>query len=271
MRYSHVSGVNFTNDRAPLNRFVPGFEKTFLGGLISVELRAPFATDALTASTLDGQSLASGSSTRFGNLTTYLKTLLIERQRWCVSGGMGIALPTASDLRVNYLDGTPLLAIENETVRLQPFLAGLYAPNRDWVAHAFLEYDVATNGNSVAMNTAGTGLSGVGTLTDTSNLFFDAGLGYWLYRSDSHRGLTGIIPTVEVHQNSLLNQGDVITAGGMQIGNFAGQTSLTNITAGSTFEFARRAQLAVAYTGPFGGGADRPFNGGLQLHFSRGW
>lgn len=60
------------------------------------------------------------------------------------------------------------------------------------------------------------------------------------------RGLTGFIPMIELHQNSALQPGDVVTAGPFQVGNFTGTTSLTNIVAGTTFEFGKRSNLTAS-------------------------
>jgi len=58
-----------------------------------------------------------------------------------------------------------------------------------------------------------------------------------MYKSQGSRGLTGIIPTIEIHQNIALGGSDVVNAGPFTIGNFTGSSSLTNVVAGSTFEF----------------------------------
>ena len=250
---------------------MPGFERSTKGGLFSVELRAPFATDAITTSTFDGSGFSNGTQTRFGNLTTYLKTLLYSTHNLAVSGGLGIAAPTASDSVVRYSDGTDLLRVRNDSVRLQPFLAGLYSPTDKLFFQGFVQYDVAANGNAVLINRSGSNLDYAGKLTDSSNLFVDLGVGYWMYKSNQTSGLTGIIPTLEIHQNSSLQAGDVVTLNSYQVGNFSGTTSLTNFVAGSTFEFGRKTNLAVAYTAPIGGGVDRQYNGGLQASLSTGW
>ncbi|MEO8272058.1 MAG: hypothetical protein ABI557_20275, partial [Aureliella sp.] len=249
-RYSYFDNVRYANSGLALNRYTPGFERTFWDGLASVELRAPFATNTSTSSTVAGDVFSNGSDTRFGNLSLYAKALLIEREQLAISGGLGLLLPTASDVRVSYADGTPLLNVANQSVRLQPFLGGLYTPSERWFAQGFVQYDVAANGNSVSINSNGNGLSQAGRLTDSSNLFIDAGIGCWAYRSSHQHGLTGVIPTVEIHQNLALQAGDMVSAGPFQVGNFSGTTSLTNLVAGTTFEFAQRSQLSVAYTTP---------------------
>lgn len=267
-RYSYLDNVRYSNGGQHLNRYVPGFEKSFRDGLFSVEIRAPFATNTLSSSTLNGNTFSSGSDTRFGNLTVYLKSLLVDTGKFALSGGLGVVTPTASDTRVSYANGTPLLSIQNDSVRLQPFLGGLYTPNDRFFVQSFLQWDGAANGNRVAINSTGTGLTSAGRITDPSNLFLDVGAGYWLYRSNEKRGLTGIIPMVELHQNSALQPSDTVTAGPFQVGNFTGTSSLTNIVAGTTLEFGKRSNLTASYVGPIGGGSARQYDGGLQLFYS---
>ncbi len=268
-RYNHVQNVAFTNRGANLNRFTPGFERSMLDGLASFELRAPFATDTSTSYAYDTGAFSNGTDTRFGNLTLYAKALLHQSEQLAISSGLGIALPTAHDINVNYANGTSLLQVRNEAVHLQPFVGALFTPNNRFFAQGFVQYDATASGNSVAINATGTGLQNVGKLTDPNSIFFDAGIGYWLYRSDERSGLTGIIPTVEVHQNSSVQDGDLVAAGPFQVGNFSGSTSATSIVAGSTLEFGSRTQLTAGYATPVGGGADRQYDGSFQIGFNR--
>lgn len=271
-RYNYLSGVGSPGSRSQLNRFVPGFERSFMSGLFSLELRAPFATDATTTSSLGPENaITNGEHTRFGNLSLYLKTLLLENESFALSGGLGMTLPTASDIEVDSTDGTPLLRVANESVRLQPFLGALYTPTDRWFIQSFLQIDTAANGNSVSINSAGSGLTEIGRLTDSTNLFFDIGLGAWIYHNDASRGLTGIIPMVELHQNTSFQEGDLLAAGPFQVTNSHGTSSLTNFSAGTTFEFGQQTKVTAAYLGPIGGGSDRQYHGGLQLFVSHGW
>ena len=267
-RFSHLDQVRYSQAGAGLNRYVPGFEKAFLDGLFSLELRAPFVSSTATATTIDGDAIGNGSDTAFGNLTLYPKVLLHNGPRLAVSGGMGIVLPTASDITARFADGTPLMNISNDAVRLQPFLGAMFTPSERLFVHGFLQCDVETTGNAVRLNSTGNGLQRAGTITDGTNLFVDAGVGYWLYKSQGTRGVTGIIPTVEIHQNIALGGSDVVNAGPFTVGNFTGGSSLTNVVAGSTFEFNQRSHLTAAYVGPIGGGSARAFDGGVQLMFN---
>ncbi|MCU0720277.1 MAG: hypothetical protein MUC83_11280, partial [Pirellula sp.] len=270
-RYNYLTGVRYGNSRSELNRIVTGFERSMLDGLFSLELRAPFATDAITSSSVDSSSVTNGEHTRFGNLTLNLKTLLLEREHFALSGGLGIGLPSASDVTVNFADGSPLLRVANESVRLQPFLGYLLTPSDKWFMQSFLQLDTAANGNTVSINPNGTGLVETGKLTDSTNLFLDVGLGYWLYRSNSNSGLTGVVPMLELHHNMAVQAPDVLTSGPYQVTNDNGASSLTNIVIGNTLEFNQRANLTTAYTTPLGGGTSRQYNGSFQVFLSSGW
>lgn len=270
-RHNHLTGVRYGNSRSELNRIVAGFERSMLDGLFSLELRAPFATDATTSSTIDNSSISNGEHTRFGNLTLNLKALLIEREAFALSCGLGIGLPSASDVTVNFADGTPLLRVANEEVRLQPFLGALLTPNEKWFVQSFIQVDTAANGNTVSFNPNGNGLVAAGKLTDSTNLFLDVGLGYWLYRSDSKKGLTGIVPMLELHHNIVMQSPDILTSGSYQVTNDNGATSLTNFVVGNTLEFRQRANLTTGYAAPIGGGSARQYNGGLQVFLSSDW
>ncbi len=196
MRYNYVDAVNYMDGRGlGLNRFTPGFERAFLDGLASFELRAPFASRTVSTSTFDGVSgFTNDRDVRFGNLTLYGKLLLIERERTAISGGLGIALPTAQDIRVQNLNGTPLMEVANEAVRLQPFLGALLTPSERWYAHGFAQFDAAASGNLVSLDTTGHGLQGVGRLTDANQFYLSSGVGYWLYRDNSISFLTSQRP-----------------------------------------------------------------------------
>ncbi len=54
--------------------------------------------------------------------------LLVEREKLAISGGLGVALPTAQDLHVQGQNGDPIMQVANQAVRLQPFLGALFTP-----------------------------------------------------------------------------------------------------------------------------------------------
>ncbi|MEZ6092317.1 MAG: hypothetical protein R3C05_30810 [Pirellulaceae bacterium] len=264
--YGNIYNTTYGAGSPNLNRFVPGFEHALLDGLLSVELRAPFATDSLSSYSLQGNTLASGTSTRFGNLSLYLKGLLVDNGRLALCGGLGVSLPTASDTVITLANGTELMHISSESVHLQPFLGMLYTPNQKCFAQAFMQYDVAANGNPVFVNT-GTNMSSAGILTDANHLQFDTAIGYWVYQSNQSQGLTGIIPTAEIHHTVSTGDGDIVASGPFQIGNFNGDRSITTLVAGTTFEFGTRTQVAAGYATTIGD--DRDHDGAFQIQMNR--
>ncbi len=249
--------------RTELQRFTPGFEKTFGHDLFSLEMRFPFAA-SLDSQQVGGPGGLIGHDAEFGNLAVYLKALLWFNSRWVFSAGLGATAPTAEDVQLRLADGTPLVQIQNESVHLQPFFAGIYAPNDRLFVQGFLQFDVDCNGNSVLVNPGG-GLQPAGRLNDATYLFADLGIGYWLYQS-STRHLTGIAPTLELHYNTSLQAADYTTAGGLLVGNFGDHVETLNLTVGSTFAFGDRAHLTVGYITPLGA-ADRQLDGGLRALF----
>jgi hypothetical protein len=270
--YGNYNSVPYGYGGSSLNRYTPGFEKTFLDGMTSLELRVPFASGVNADLITNGSALTNSGDTKFGNIALYSKVLLLQRQSYALSVGLGVTLPTANGTSVALSNGTPLLNIKNEAVHLQPFLGLAYAPDDRFFMQGFVQYDLAANGNSVALNT-GTALRNAGTLTDSNHIFVDLGLGYWLYRNDCEcaSGITGVAPMFELHYTGAISDGDIVSAGPFQVGNFSGDLNMVNCVAGATFGFANGGNLSVAYTGPLTG--DRQFDGGLRVLYSRnlGW
>ncbi len=244
-----------------VDRFLPGFEKTFAGGMFSVEARFPFA--ATSESTLDTGGL-SGHSVEFGNIAIYTKALLYASQRLGLSAGLGVTIPTADDISV-VMANTPVLRVSSESVHLQPFLAALYTPSDCFFAQGFLQLDIDANGNSALVN-PGSGLAPAGVLQDATYLFADLGVGYWAYRCDTSC-LTGVAPMVEVHYNASLQGADSITSGALRVGNFGDSVDTVNLTLGATLEFGANTNLAVGYVAPVSGNTDRQFDGGFRVLF----
>lgn len=261
-RYDWLNGAELAPGGIDLDRFTPGIERTFAGGMLSAELRIPFAA-TLDSNIVTGPGGFGGHNVEFGNLALFGKMLLYATDELALSGGVGITLPTADDVNVRFVDGTPLVHVANQSVHLKPFFAGLYTPNDRFFTQAFLEVDTDLNGNATFAN-SGTGLSRVGRLNDASYLYADLGIGYWLQQRSSTNWI-GIAPTVELHYNTSLQAADSITAGGLQIGSFGTNVEALNLTVGATLELGHCTNLSLGYITPLGGGADQQFDGGFRL------
>ena len=100
-----------------VSRFIFGFEKTFLDGLMSFDVRVPFMK------TLESEQIAgeiAGRGSEFGNLAAVWKSVLYTEPGFLMSGGLGVSIPTANDGRLFLLDGTQILVTENESVHFAP-------------------------------------------------------------------------------------------------------------------------------------------------------
>ncbi len=96
-----------------------------------------------------------------------------------------MALPTADDVNVSVLGGTPLVKIHDDAVILTPFVALLLTPSDRFFFQSWLQVGFDPNGNEVDANPDLTsGLSRFGQLKDQDLLQIDAQVGYWLYRSE---------------------------------------------------------------------------------------
>src|SRR5262249_34413178 len=106
-------------------RFSPGFEKTFFDQRASIEGRGPFA------STLNSDVIVGLTSTEaeLGDVNLTLKGLLYRSDVLNLAVGLGVAFPTAREVRASFSDGTSLLHVHNGSNILTPFVAYLFTPN----------------------------------------------------------------------------------------------------------------------------------------------
>ena len=158
-----------------------GTERTFWDGMGSIEVRVPIEyrlrSDILSLiSPQDGVvDVITGSEdyeVGLGNLAFITKLLMIERQRFALSAGLGVTVPTAKDVTYDIgvrdtilfpiapgVTGDTLATFENtyenETVYLSPFLAWLYVPDSRWYHQGFLQVEVAANPSTLRTDGGG--------------------------------------------------------------------------------------------------------------------
>lgn len=157
-----------------IDRYMIGSERTLLDGMASWEIRLPI-TYQLTNNVITIFDDVSGAGdlvanpnreTYLGNLSIILKCLLIETRRFALSGGLGVTVPTAPDVRYQVglrgevvytdapdfsIDALTALSFDfsNETVYLAPFLSWLYAPGGKWFHQGFFQVETAANPSAV--------------------------------------------------------------------------------------------------------------------------
>ena len=265
--YSYFDGVPLLAEGVDVNRFTPGFEKTFFDGMSSLEVRTPFAS-TLT-NNLDGIGPNDTGSAQFGNVTMYFKQLLYTSDTLAVSAGLGLTLPTASDVNVFLRPGLQLLTVKNRSVHLLPFVGSLYTPTDKLFVQQFLQFDFDANGNPVNVNDGIVGLQSAGRLNDMTYLYYSLGAGYWLYNNpDSDRLFTRIAPIVELHYNKSLTSTDGLNIPAVQLNTTATNLDLLNGTVGMTAMMGDNKSLTLAYCTPLSSIDDRQFNGELRLMFN---
>jgi len=188
-----------------VDRFIVGFERTFMCGDASIELRMPFTTNADYTSA--DFSLDSGD---IGNLSIILKKIWFERETSIVSYGMGIVTPTGSDVRGTLPMVAPMaldFTIDNRAVDLVPYVGIVGAPTDRFFYHGFMQLDIPLGGNRITVT------DGVDTATDDMTeqvvFSFDVAAGYWFYRDSPCRIFPSLAGMIELHVNSSLNDADI--------------------------------------------------------------
>lgn len=268
--YDYFSNTPLAAGGAPVNRYQFGFEKTFLDGRVSVEVRAPFA-GTVDSDTVIGQD---GRNTEFGNLRLAFKGLLLRRDTVSVSTGLGVFLPTADAITLRAMDGTPLIHVDNSSTQLSPFLAVLLTPSDRLFAQAWLGWTFDTGGNRVRVNPLFfDGNQDVGALRAATLMTADFQVGYWLRRSES--GLVrGLAPFAELHYNGTVSRGTVLNAGsGLRIGNTGGGYDELNLAAGVLSQLGANTTMSIGAAAPLRTGVNRSFDYqiGVRLNWYFGY
>jgi len=210
-----------------------GVEKTFFDGNASLGLRVPVNSLAVDSS----YPGLGGSHSAFGNLAVFGKYVLYQDNRGnLLSAGLSIDTPTGPAA----FAGFPVRFAQN-AVGIQPFL-GYILKQDQWFLHGFGSIDVPTVSSMPTM------------------MYLDAGIGYFLYRTQEQRFLTAIIPTYELHMNIPLNHS------GYSNTDFYGVPPVLDMTFGVNFGLFNASYLTAAYIIPVTG--PQPFSGEFALQFN---
>jgi hypothetical protein len=266
-QYDYFNNVPLLARGIDVNRFSPGFEKTFFDRRTSIEMRFPFA--ATTSTNFEIGGLGS-NVTDWGDIAINLKGLVYKSDEFNASVGWQIALPTARDTNAT-VGGVPVVKIKNETVYQTPWVAFLWTPNDCLFMQNWYMIGFDPNANPVLANPdLVSGLRPVGRIADQSLLEIDAQVGYWVMKSeDPCAWFRRLGPFLELHYNSTVTNADLIQSGGFIITSPAGRYDELNLTAGAVAQIGDNLNMSLGAVVPLKNGDDRFFD--WQVGFRASW
>jgi hypothetical protein len=264
--YNHVESFQGLERGFDVNRYVFGFEKTFLDQRFSVECRVPFAGTA--DSDQGGGDGMAVNQTEFGNVGLAVKGVVYRTPNFLVSLGLGFSLPTASDSRL-FVGDVPVIVVQNRTCLLQPLLGVAWAPNDRFYSQAGVQFDFDPSGNPVQVLSPNGTLSRVGVLNDQTYAQVNAAAGYWAYQNKT-AFLSGIALQGELHYDSSFGRRDTVQDGINSISDLSsGINALTGST-GAIVRFGERSNLSIGVSFPLAGDRLYDWNVIAQVNFRFG-
>jgi hypothetical protein len=273
-----------------IDTYTMGGEKTFWGGLWSLEGRIPLAgqmdfhTEKMD-SEYEAFSVLGGS---VGNIALILKRMLWLSERSSVVAGLGADLPTGSSAK-GHVDLTEYV-IHNQAVRLLPYAAFLIAPTNQVFLQGFAQLDVPLNGQSVSVDDKFPhlfpedwilGPEEIGRYTEQTLLHLDLSLGRWVVQDPGSPLLTGLAVIGELHYTTTVNDSDSVSTSrtvhdahttlttDLLLANPANRVDLMNLTLGLHTEWRNNTIARIGGVFPLRLRSDRPFNTELQVQLER--
>ena len=237
--------------RCGVEGFEAGFEKTFLSGAASMEVRAPRFQRRYAGYQLRrlGHRLqrSAGQPMRPGDLRRHERERP-HRAEQCYHG--------ASGHRHDY--GHHREPVGSFAALCRHF----WMPSSRFFAQGYIQVDVDASGNEVlAGPTAGPFTNRRPPLRPDLPLR-QRRHGYWLRRGDCSRLITSIACMGEIHINESLASGGAISDGTVAVPPY--NYSLVDFTAGLHMDMGQQCSVTVGYVAPLSGGAEREFNGELR-------
>jgi hypothetical protein len=263
-----TSNFGGQTEKTNLDRYTLGGEKTFWDGMASLDVRMPFVGGFLAGD----PDVASVQSENVGDVSMLLKGLLYTDDTLSLVAGVGMTLPTASDLRgqVNFPPPGSGFRLRNEAVHIFPYVGfAATSPSEDWFYQGFLQGDFAASGFRVQVD----GLPAGPEYTEQDLMYVDFLLGRWLYVNDYAPYLRGIAALFELHYTTTLEDSDLVvipmqgTTGRLE--NPFNRVDILNITGGLHFQIGELANLRVSCVAPLRTGGDRQFDAEVVVSFNR--
>jgi hypothetical protein len=179
-----------------------GGEHAFWCGMASIQVRVPVNTSL--DSSLNVTTLPFGDDTELGNINVSLKGVLYQDCCKTISLGLGADLPTADDITVTDTAGNFDFVFENEAVILSPYLAAYSSIGCSAFVNTFAQVAIPVNENSVLFDD---GTAVTGDFNESTLLYLDASVGYWLSQDCCGNGIAAI---AELHYTRALDDEAVV-------------------------------------------------------------
>jgi hypothetical protein len=274
--YNHYQNpvVDARGNVRNLDRYTFGVEKTFLNEQCSVEVRIPFAGGLNSTQSLEPDAALMG--TEFGNIPLVFKGILRKWDNAVLAAAVVVSLPTARDARLFDQFGTEQISVRNDAIHVGPVVGLLWTPGDRWFVEGFAQADFDTRGNDVFVNT-GNALAQAGTVQDQSLLYLDLAVGRWIYKNPCARWITGVVPTVELHYTTTMQDADVVNGpiqpragvSAFTVGCLDNRRDVVDLTAGVHFMMGPCTTLTVAAVAPLRTGDDREFDAEVLAQLNR--
>lgn len=267
-----LTGGLLTASNGQIDSYTLGVEKAFLDNWASLEVRVPFYGGSLIDPAAGRTAISSPS---FGNLSFILKVLWSRSADFAWGGGLGVDVPTASN--VSGWDG---FQYDQQAVYLAPFVAFLGTPNDDWWYQGVVQFSFASGSN--AMSRSALNLPPLSARFHEQDLVFvTLNGGAWLFRNRING--TGLAAITELNYTATLDATQFVTAtdgagGRVVLSNFANHQNVLNLSAGLHRQITRQSNIRVGAVVPLRGAStsnrlarDRFFDAEVSVQYNRTW
>lgn len=170
--WNNAVAINNTinGESRAVEQFSFGLEKQLLRRS-SVELRVPVLSQFASQQTANDFAI----DAELGNVSVFLKQVLIRRSRLTISSGIGVSLPTAEDVRVPSASAR----LNNNAYYLVSFLGAQWHPNDRAFGHFVVQVDMPIEKNELIVGNSQVTVSGQQVIRTGIQL------GRWIYRVDT--------------------------------------------------------------------------------------
>ncbi len=290
---------NLLNDvelRSGFGGFVPGddqeisefkfrYEKTFFDGNFSVDLIMPFnITNERDQSFNSLNGLMLDRESELGDLAINLKALLHRTDRFALSAGLMLEIPTSDpqQILIPIGPGIGLQFANEDSYFLTPWIGGLYDLNDKTFVQSFMSYRMETNRHDVNF-LIGPAAFQIGDAQDPNYFMWSTQIGHRMYENRSRRGITAIIPSLELHYTSSTDtdptasfQTPIIP---IAIPPSIGSVDYLTLTLATNIELGRKASLGMGFGLPLregnstfpllsSGPTDKNFDWSFNMNFN---